>query len=92
MVGGLSADYHGITLQTGFCIEHAIVHLCRSAVLKLVVIADIAYRSIEQEIALTEDQHVVEQRLYVVHLMGRDDQDAVDTPTNKATLLSFIII
>ena len=50
-----------IALQCWLGVEYGVVHILWVAILEAVFLADVAYRSIEQDLALVHDDDVVEQ-------------------------------
>ena len=67
---------HSISLERRLSIE-CILHLVRCAILKGVLFSNLSHISIEQQLLLREDQDMIQQRLDVMYLMGRDNQRAI---------------
>ena len=67
----------GVALQARLGVEHTVIHFLRREVAEGVATREVGDGTVEQHTALVDDDHVVEQTLDVVYLMGGDDERTV---------------
>lgn len=67
-------DDHVVALERWFGIEHVVAHLVGLSGLKAVALRDLAHACVAKQTRLVEDDDVIYQLLYVVNLVGGDDE------------------
>ena len=86
----LTRGNHRITLQRRLGIKH-IVHLIGGAILEGVLLLDVGHCGIEQQLLRRENQDMIQQRLHIMHLVGRDDQRTVSSPLVGSSINSTLV-
>ena len=73
---GLARSDDGIALQRRLGIED-IIHLGWRTIFEDIFLSNLRHRSIEQQLLRCKYQDMIQQALYIVNLMGRDDQRTI---------------